>query len=99
MAASWYGSVYCDKKSNIVLVEGNMASVHYNDMLDNTLEPFVLAKHNYDCWFQQDNSKPYVADHTKEYLTELGVSVLEWPTRIPDFSPTENLWVLLVRDV
>lgn len=67
------------RKSNLVFIDSTIDSVRFLEILENTLEPFIVAKHYYDFWFQQDNSKAHTADHTIDYFTELGVQVLEWP--------------------
>lgn len=58
--------------SSIEFINGTMNSVQYLKILENRFEPFIIAKHNCDCLFQQDNLTAHVAYHTMEYFTDLG---------------------------
>lgn len=64
-------------KSSIEFIDGKIDSVRYDEMLKNDLESFIEDKHDYDCWFQKENARPHVVDHTKEYFTALRVPVTE----------------------
>eukprot|EP00171_Calliarthron_tuberculosum_P023158 IDg23158t1 len=41
----------------------------------------------------------YPFDHTMEYFTDAGICVMDWPARIPDLNPIENIWAQLAWDV
>lgn len=58
--------------SNLVFVDGTIDSVRYVEILQNTLQPFIVSKHDYDCWFQLNKAKSNAANHIIEYFTELG---------------------------
>lgn len=57
-------------KSSIEFIDGTMNYIRYVRMLENMLDPLIVAKHDYDCWFEKDNATAHVADHTMEYFTE-----------------------------
>ena len=86
-------------KSKLVFVEGNLNAAAYTNMLEDTLIPFVSEYHSKRAIYQHDNAPAHSAKHTKEYLIDCEVEVMEWLARSPDLKPIENLWAALVRDV
>lgn len=46
--------------------------------------------------FQQDNAKCHVS---RDWFSEQGLNVMEWPAVSPDLNPIENLWVYIQRKV
>ena len=40
----------------------------------------------------QDNASCHTAKSVKTFLSEEGVTVIEWPAQNPDMNPIENVW-------
>lgn len=67
-----WAEFFATDKSSIELIHGTMSSVRYLKILWNMWELFIVAKHYYDCWFQQDNATAHLEDHAMYNLTDLG---------------------------
>lgn len=66
----------------------------YVDVLDD----YVLASFHWNSMdaatsiFQHDNARVHTARIVKEFLTNNGITTIDWPVNSPDLSPIENLW-------
>ena len=47
----------------------------------------------------QDNARLHSARCIMQYLQEVGIRTLDWPTRSPDLNPIEHVWDMLGRNV
>lgn len=63
-------------------------------MLADTLLPFCDENYKNGCRFQQDNSSAHSEADASEWFMQESVATIEWPPRIPDLNPAENLWAI-----
>ncbi len=97
---SWFGGAFSWRgKPSLAFISGTLNSPGYVNILDEKLLPFTEEKYTNGWRFQQDNTKVHTEIYTNEYFMVEGVTVLDWPARIPDLNPIENLWTDLCRRV
>lgn len=49
--------------------------------------------------FQQDNDPKQTSKVAMEWLNQVRIRVLEWPSQSPDFKPIENMWSMLKKQL
>ena len=94
-----WGAINHDFRSELVLLQGNLTAQYYiNEVLAPVLVP-LLQHHgnNRRLIFQQDNARAHIARITRNYLTQHGIYILEWPAVSPDINCIEHLWDELGR--
>ena len=74
----------------LVVVEGNMNSDDYVNILANSFIPWVS---NYPgSIFQQDGASCHTSSYSVWWMSTHNVPILDWVAQSPDLNPIENLW-------
>ncbi|CAB4389996.1 unnamed protein product [Rhizophagus irregularis] len=74
----------------LVVVEGNMNSDDYVNILANHFIPWV---NNYpNSIFQQDGASCHTSSYSVWWMSSHNIPILDWVAQSPDLNPIENLW-------
>jgi transposase len=95
---SWWGV------GPLVLIEGNMNSESYVNILSKHFVPWTneLAAAHPDepqLTFQQDLAAIHTSEYTTWWMETHGFNILDWSSHSPDLNPIENLWEHLDSEV
>ncbi|CAB4485417.1 unnamed protein product [Rhizophagus irregularis] len=81
----------------LVVIDGNMNSDDYVNVLANHFIPWV---NNYPgSIFQQDGASCHTSNYSIWWMRTHNVPMLDWVAQSPDLNPIENLWDHLDRQV
>ena len=51
----------------------------------------------YGTVLQHDNARPHAARHTTQFLANINVQILPWPSMSPDLNPNTHTWNELAK--
>ena len=88
---SWHGV------GPLVVVEENMDSDVYVNVLANNLIPWV--RNNPNIIFQQDRAPCHMSSYTTWWMSTHGILLLDWVSQSPDINPIEHIWDHLDRQI
>ncbi|CAB4496344.1 unnamed protein product [Rhizophagus irregularis] len=74
----------------LVVVEGNMNSNTYINILANHFIPWVNNYPNFV--FQQDEASCYTSNYSIWWITMHNIPILDWVAQNSDLNPIKNLW-------
>ncbi|OAD73061.1 Homeodomain-like DNA binding domain-containing transcription factor [Phycomyces blakesleeanus NRRL 1555(-)] len=79
----------------LAVVKGTINAKVYVKIMETVFKSYyyVLSNNGTKIYmFQEDNVPSHTANISKKCRKELGLDVLDWPSRSPDLSPIENIW-------
>ena len=94
-----WAAISFDEVSNIAVLDVNLNSEKYCDILSECLLPFAAEECTQNWIYKQDNATCHRSNYTKTSLGDNYVDVLPWISRCTDINIIENLWCILFRSV
>ena len=96
-SAMFWGCIGWFGVGPLVLLEGNVTSDDYIQVLNDNLLP--LVEHDRNVVFQQDGAPIHRSKKTMEWMKTNDVQLLTWVAQSPDLNPIEHLWDHVDRQV
>ena len=94
-----WGGICGQRTTRLIIIRGNLTGQRYRDeVLRPVVVPF-LRQQPRGTLLQQDNARPHTARIVRDYLNNVNVNVLPWPSCSPDMNPIEHLWDHLDRQL
>jgi len=95
-----WGCMSSNELGKLVFVEGNINSLRYQEILDESLNSSIaMLRRDGSPIFQQDLAPAHNSRSTKEWLSAHNIDVLQWPANSPDLSSIKIFGEISVHDV
>ena len=89
----FWGCITYDGVGTLAVIDGNINSQNYIDILDTNLWPVIAKVFPAGQWiFQDDHAPPHVLRLTMNWKQANNITTMMWPAQSPDVKIIENFW-------
>ena len=90
--APYLGGISYHGATQIVLFQGTMNAVRYQQILERSLLPFIHSCYPEHHRLQQDNDPKHTSLHIEKFFEDHGINWWRTPPESPDLNPIKNIW-------
>ena len=77
-----WGGIYCDNKTDVVILKGKIDSKSYKSCLNHHLKPKIEQSE----YLVQDNARVHVSASTRDWLKNEHIKFIQWPPHLQDLN-------------
>ena len=87
-----WGGISMKGATKLVMFKENLNAIHFAEILEEALIPFIRSKFPNHHKFQQDNDPKHCSKYVKTFLDNHNIIWWKTPAESPDLNPIEKVW-------
>jgi hypothetical protein len=97
-SVSVWGWISADGVGMLYEIDGHLTGIQYRAILRDVMVPSVDARFpDVDYYFMHDRSPIHTSNVVRDWITQRGIRVLNWPPEGAGMNPIEHIWAEMKR--